>query len=67
MSKTLDKTWFATGHGHCIGIVLCEDEVTKEKKAYISVVSGEDEEADTQDIKENGAKFVLPKTFKEAL
>ena len=64
MSKTLDKIWFTTMGGDCIGLILVEDEYTKEKKIYIGTGEGNDEDYDADKIKQCGAKFTLPDNFK---
>jgi len=46
--------WFTCMTG-AIGVVVGEDNVTKEKKAYIGIVSGFNEEADTKTVMELGA------------
>jgi len=53
--KTLAYRWF-TGRD-CVGIVLCEDEITKEKKAYIGGVVGLNEADDIEYIKDWGTSF----------
>ena len=44
--KILKTTWFSTAKG-TIGIVLGEDSVTKEKKAYIGIGDGENPNVDS--------------------
>jgi len=56
--KIIDTLWFTNGDG-CIGIVVIEEDVTGDRKAYISPVSGTDEEADKQHIIDWGNKFSL--------
>lgn len=56
--KILDTMWFNSRGGHC-GLVIGEDEVTGEKKAYIGVVSGTNEEADTKEVAEWGCRVNL--------
>ena len=56
MNKVVDVLWFSGLAGN-IGIVLNDNGF--EKKAYIKQVAGFDEEADTQDILQNGAKIHL--------
>jgi hypothetical protein len=48
--------WFSPGTGH-IGVVIGEDTFTREKKAYIGVVAGFDQEADTKTVAELGARL----------
>jgi hypothetical protein len=54
--KILETIWITTNNG-CIGIVLGEDDFTKEHKAYIGVVGGSNEEADTKYISRLGSPF----------
>lgn len=56
MSKIVDKLWFTNMKG-TLGIVVLEEDITNERKAYIGVVSGNDEKADTEDIISWGNKF----------
>lgn len=56
--KVVEVQWFSNPQGY-IGIVIGEDNQTKERKAYISSVSGEDEAADTRYVLDWGAKFPL--------
>ena len=53
MSK--DVMWFSLRSGMTIGIATKVDDITGEKKAYISTVSGFDEELDTQYILSHGS------------
>ena len=57
--KIIDSLWFTSLGilGGCIGIVLGEDEVTGEKKAYIGTAVGDNQERDERHIAMNGAKF----------
>ena len=56
--KLLKDTWFAElGSYQVIGIILCEDNVTKKKTAYIGTASGNDKDLDISRIKSMGAKF----------
>lgn len=55
--KIIDKIWFTQMGGGLIGIIVGEDEATKEIKAYIGTGSGMAENADAQAIAERGAKF----------
>ena len=50
--------WFTCMTG-TIGVVVGEDTVTKEKKAYIGVAGGFNEEADTKIVMERGAPLSL--------
>ena len=63
--KVIAKYWFSSLTGHC-GIVVGEDETTGERKAYIGVIGGFNEEADTKTIMESGQKF-RPLILKEIL
>lgn len=54
--KATNVKWFSSLTGQ-IGIVLGEDDVTKEKKAYIGKVDGLSEGQDIHKIMELGAKF----------
>ena len=53
--KVLDKMWFTTMSG-AIGFVVAEDELTKERKAYIGGAPGFSEEEDTKMIMTLGCK-----------
>lgn len=49
--------WFTPGgQSQCIGIVIGEDEKTHEKKAYIGLGQGHDEQSDIRHILDWGAK-----------
>ena len=50
--------WFTCMTG-TIGVVVGEDNVTKEKKAYIGVAAGFDQDADTKTVMELGAPLSL--------
>ena len=50
--------WFTCMTG-AIGVVVGEDTVTKEKKAYIGVVGGFDQDADTKTVMEGGSPVSL--------
>ena len=54
--KVLDKLWFTNKDG-CIGIVVIEEDVTGDRKAYIGVGQGNSEEVDTEQILAWGNKF----------
>jgi hypothetical protein len=59
--KILEVFWFTAGN--CtIGVVVLEDSVTREHKAYIGQGRGIDEDADALFIAEQGAK-ILPETL----
>lgn len=59
--KVLETLWFTTMNGTC-GIVLGEEDNTKDPVAYIGVVEGKDENADTDSIIAWGIKFSLDTT-----
>lgn len=52
--KIIGTVWFTNMDGHCIGIVTIENDIG-ERKAYIGLGEGRDEEVDAQHIAENGA------------
>ncbi len=54
--KVLETLWF-TGSTGCIGIVVIEEDVTGERKAYIGVGSGISEKADQEHIIAWGITF----------
>ncbi|MBA7714940.1 hypothetical protein ES703_123973 [subsurface metagenome] len=56
--KIIETLWFANMDG-CIGIVVSEEDVTGDRKAYIGSASGTDEKADTEQILAWGNKFSL--------
>lgn len=56
--KTIETLWF-TGMSGCIGIVVIEEDITGDRKAYIGPASGTDEKADTEQIISLGNKFSL--------
>jgi len=56
--RLIQVYWFTCMSG-CIGVVVGEDEITKAKKAYIGVVSGSDEDADTKTVMELGSPVSL--------
>lgn len=53
--KLLGYAWFC-GRSN-IGIVLCEDQITKEKKSYIGTVPGQNQDDDLRYLIEWGSKF----------
>lgn len=56
--KIFNAIWFTEmGSLRPIGIVIGEDEMTGERRAYIGVGNGEDEERDSKSIAGTGAKF----------
>ncbi len=52
--KEIKTFWFTNSTG-VIGVVVGEDEVTAERKAYIGISSGGNERADTEMIKNYGS------------
>lgn len=52
--KEIRTFWFSSLTG-VVGIVVGEDEVTGERKAYIGTTSGINERADTETIKRYGS------------
>lgn len=60
--KVIDTLWFTNING-TVGIVIIEEDVTGDRKAYIGSVSGEDEKADTESLLAWGNKLSLD-TFK---
>lgn len=57
MTSRLERVeWYSGGTG-TVGIVICVDESTKERRAYIGVGAGIDARADAQRIKDYGAKL----------
>lgn len=63
--ETLLVEWFTDSAGS-FGIVVGEDEITKERKAYIAPCHGMNESEDIDWIKSNGAK-VIPKQLENVL
>jgi len=55
--KVLADYWFSDMYGGTVGIVVGEDELTKERKAYIGVAGGYNQEADKKSILEGGRKL----------
>ncbi len=56
--KILYRTWFSPmGNPGIIGLVVVENEITRERKAYIGQASGYDQVADEEYISKTGAKF----------
>ena len=56
--KEIGTYWFNSSTG-TVGLVVGEDVVTKERKAYIGAASGVDEQIDTEHIKRYGSKVSL--------
>ena len=58
--KIINAFWFTEcGSTRPIGIIIGEDDITKERKAYIGSGYGFDEGVDAGHIAEMGAKFTL--------
>lgn len=61
--KVIDSFWLAPGGtvpmpmNLTIGIIVCEDELTHTRKAYVGMGIGEDEAWDTKRIMETGGTF----------
>ncbi len=47
--KVVDSLWFTNNKG-TVGIVTIEEDVTGDRKAYIGIGDGHNQEADTQSI-----------------
>lgn len=56
--KVIETIWFTNNDG-CIGIVIGEDDVTGDRKAYIGPASGADEKGDTGKILAWGNKLSI--------
>ncbi|GAJ07330.1 unnamed protein product [marine sediment metagenome] len=56
--KEIKTFWFTNVTG-VIGLFVGEDEVTGERKAYIGVASGRNEQADTEYVKTHGSPVSL--------
>lgn len=54
--KIIETLWFSSMYGF-IGIVLGEDAISGERKAYIGPHRGQDEKVDQEFIASGGAKF----------
>lgn len=61
--KVIETLWFTNQDG-CIGIVVGEEDITGDRKAYIGPASGTEEKADTQQILAWGNKFSLDTTLR---
>ena len=59
--KIIETLWFTNKDG-CIGIVVGEEDITGDRKAYIGPASGTDVKADTEAILAWGTKFSLDTT-----
>lgn len=62
--KVIDKSWFTNRQG-TFGIVLAQDTITNERKAYIGLADQNSEPKDVEEILAWGAKF--PVAAAEAL
>ncbi len=56
--KVLDTIWFSQVYNH-FAVVVCEDKITKKRKAYIGVISGSDQDSDTLMVLRNGAPIPI--------
>lgn len=56
--KPIYKMWFSSLNGLC-GLVVAEDDKTKERHAYFGVALGLDEDTDTNMVIETGTKIEL--------
>jgi len=63
--KVLDDYWFNDMRGGTVGIIVGEDELTGERKAYIGVGAGFNQAIDRESILDGGQK--LPVSFLEGL
>lgn len=59
MSKIITSTWYTMADGGLIGIVECEDEITKQRKLYIGTGEGINKDEDEKRIAALGCKFNL--------
>jgi len=57
--KPIRKNWITLRNGKVFGIIVGEDERTKERKAYFHEVSGLDEEADTKKVLQMGSPITV--------
>jgi len=64
--KVLHSYWFSDMSGGHMGIVVGEDERTKERKAYIGIAGGHNQEDDIAAIAARGQK-VSPAILEEIL
>jgi hypothetical protein len=56
--KVLKEVWFVNSTG-TVGIIVGEDTVTKERKAYVGVAEGVDQPSDIVQISKHGTKLSL--------
>lgn len=57
--KTLRDYWFTTMNG-TIGVVIGEDKLTGERKGYIGMAGGHNQQADIEVILEYGSPISIP-------
>lgn len=63
--RVIQVYWFTNFLGN-IGVVVAEDNTSKQRKAYIGLAKGLDEKADTESIMTQGTR-VDPRTLLEML
>lgn len=56
--KVIEKIWISAPSG-TVGIVVIEDEITKQNKAYIAPVLAGNEDVDTKYVAEHGQKLTV--------
>lgn len=56
-SKVINRWWFTTSGGHCIGIIKTIDPNNNEEKFRIGLADGFNELLDEQRILSHGARF----------
>ncbi len=49
--KHIETLWFTNIRGS-MGLAIVEEDITGDRKGYIGVVSGRDEKADTEDLRD---------------
>ena len=64
-SKIIETVWFPGAKGLC-GIVVTEDEVTGERRGYVGVAFGLDEDVDANMVKDWGVKL-FPRVLRDIL
>lgn len=57
MSKIITSTLYTMADGGLVGIVECEDEITKQRKLYIGTGKGINKDEDEKHIAAFGCKF----------
>jgi len=60
--KVLEAIWFTNNQGGTSGIIIVEEDVAGDRKAYIGVGNGIDEKVDIEDILAWGSEFSLGTT-----